>query len=58
MRRDDQRGQSADRIVRACRDGRSGSEVDGQPSGTAVRIRIWRRDMNRQLWNVLTGAGA
>jgi hypothetical protein len=33
-------------------------EIDGQPSGTAVRIWIWRRDMNRQLWNVMIGAGA
>ncbi len=33
-------------------------EIDGQTAGTAVRIRIWRRDMNRQLWSALTGAGA
>jgi hypothetical protein len=33
-------------------------EVDGQPSGTAVRIWIWRRDMNRPIWDALTGAGA
>lgn len=32
-------------------------EVGGQPAGTAVRIWIWRRDMNRQIWNALTGAG-
>jgi hypothetical protein len=33
-------------------------EVDGQPSGTAVRIWIRRRDMNRPIWDALTGAGA
>jgi hypothetical protein len=33
-------------------------EIDAQPARTAVRIWIWRQGMNRQIWNVLTGAGA
>jgi len=33
-------------------------QIDAQPAHTAVRIWIWRQGMNRQIWNVLTGAGA
>ena len=34
------------------------TEIDGQQAGTAARIWIWRPGMNRQIWNVLIGAGA
>ena len=33
-------------------------ELDGRPPGTAALIWIRHRDLNRQLWNVLTTAGA
>jgi len=33
-------------------------EIDGQRAGTAARIWIWRPDMNREIWNVLSRAGA
>lgn len=33
-------------------------EIDGQSPRAAVRIWIWRPDMNRQIWNVLIQAGA
>jgi hypothetical protein len=34
-------------------------EIEGQQSvGAAARIWIWRPGMNRQIWNVLIGAGA
>jgi hypothetical protein len=33
-------------------------EVEGQPPGTAARIQIGRRNMNRQIWDALVHAGA
>jgi hypothetical protein len=34
-------------------------EIEGQQSvGAAARIGIWRPGMNRQIWNMLIGAGA
>ena len=33
-------------------------EINGQPAGSAARIQIRRRKMNRQLWDVLVSAGA
>lgn len=33
-------------------------EIDGQPAGTAARIWIGRRSMNRQIWDELVRAGA
>jgi hypothetical protein len=33
-------------------------EICGQPGSGAVRIRIRRRQMNRQLWDVLVSSGA
>jgi len=32
-------------------------EIEGQPTGTASRIWIWRPGVNRQIWKVLIRAG-
>jgi hypothetical protein len=33
-------------------------EIEGQPTGTAARIQIGRRNTNRQIWDALVHAGA